>query len=242
MKRFGLIGRTLKHSFSKTYFTRKFEKEGLDCSYDNFELASISELHPLLTRMPALIGFNVTIPYKKEILPYLSFQDAVVQAIGACNCVKMVAGKCYGFNTDGMGFLKSLSPHVKPHHTQALVLGSGGSSAAVQYALAQLGISYKVVSRQPAAAQLSYNDITPEVLSAYTLIINTTPVGMFPAVEAAPALPYQLLTSRHLLYDLVYNPEKTEFLKKGEAQGATILNGYTMLLLQAEESWRIWNS
>lgn len=243
MRLFGLIGKPLKHSFSKTYFTNKFIKEGIqDCRYENFELDAISQFPLLLQQQPQLQGLNVTIPYKKEVLAYLHFKAEVVQQMGACNCIKISDGQLYGFNTDVIGFQQSLQQQLQPHHQKALILGTGGSSNAVQYALQQLGIPYQLVSREKSANHLIYSEIDQPILQEHTLIINTTPLGMFPNTDVAPELPYQFLTPRHFLFDLIYNPEQTLFLKRGAAQGATTSNGYQMLLLQAEESWRIWNS
>ena len=243
MKLYGLIGKPLKHSFSKAYFTEKFRNEGiLDCRYENFELETIKELPTILKAHAHLKGLNVTIPYKKEVLSYLHFKNEVVEATGACNCIKIEDGRLYGYNTDVPGFKKSLQHHLNPHHTKALVLGTGGSSVAVQYVLKQLGIKYKLVSREKGSQALAYEDIDASLLQKYTVLINTTPLGMFPNMDAAPALPYALLTEKHLLYDLIYNPEKTLFLQQGESNGATVTNGKEMLLLQAEESWVIWNS
>lgn len=242
MKRFGLIGKPLKHSFSAAYFNQKFAAEGIDgCLYQNFELENINELPGLLQQYPDLQGLNVTIPYKKEVLHFLHGAHATVQQIGACNCIKIEGGKLYGFNTDTIGFQQSLQPHLGPQHSKALVLGTGGSSGAVQYALRQLNIDYKLVSRQKGAETFSYDDLTEAIIQEHLLIINTTPLGMFPHVDAAAPIPYQALTPQHLLYDLVYNPEKTLFLQRGEAQGAAIVNGHQMLLLQAEAGWKIWN-
>ncbi len=241
MKLYGLIGKPLTHSFSKTYFTQKFAAEDLaDCRYENFELETIADLPTLLQQQPQ--GFNITIPYKKEVVAYLHAANAVVQEMGACNCVKVVDGKLYGYNTDVMGFQQSLQKRLQPHHQKALVLGTGGSSNAVQYALKQLGISYQLVSRQRGAGLITYEELNESLLQEHTVIVNTTPVGMFPQVDQAPPVPYHLLTPQHLLFDLIYNPEKTLFLQKGEAQGAAICNGYEMLILQAEASWEIWNS
>lgn len=242
MRRFGLIGRTLKHSFSKTYFTKKFEENGIkDCVYDNFELAAIETFPQLFTANPDIRGLNVTIPYKEEVLPYLTEMNDVVKQIGACNCIKVEEGRLTGYNTDVVGFRKSLELQLKKQHQQALVLGTGGAAKAIWYALEQLGITYKKVSRTKTANCLTYEEITQEVLEAHHLIINTTPLGMYPNTDAAPAIPYQFLTPYHFLYDIVYNPEKTKFLSEGTKQGAQICNGYEMLIGQAEESWRIWN-
>lgn len=238
-----MIGRPLKHSFSKKYFTEKFRTAGIaDCAYENFELQTIEQLSAILETHPNLCGLNVTIPYKKEVLSFLHAKNEIVEAIQACNCIKLENGKRHGFNTDVIGFKQSLQPFLKAHHQKALVLGTGGSSNAVQYALRQLGLTYIVVSRQKTATALTYNELDEAILAEHAIIINTTPVGMFPNVDVAPELPYQFITSKHLLFDLIYNPAKTLFLQKGAARGATISNGHAMLLLQAEESWRIWNS
>lgn len=242
MKLYGLIGRPLKHSFSAAYFNSKFATEGIEESqYQNFELESIEQLPKLLQQQPDLVGLNVTIPYKKEVLSYLHEKDAAVQQIGACNCIKIKDGKLHGFNTDYIGFTHSLQQYLQPQHTQALVLGTGGSSVAVQYALRQLGIAYKLVSRQKGLETFSYDDVDAAVIQKHLLIINTTPLGMFPNVDAAPSLPYDAITRQHLLFDLVYNPEKTLFLQKGEEMGAAIQNGHQMLVLQAEAAWKVWN-
>lgn len=243
MKLYGLIGNPLKHSFSKSYFAEKFTKEKIEnCQYENFELETIQLLPTILKVHANLHGLNVTIPYKKEVLPFLHFKNTVVETVGACNCIKIEQNKLYGYNTDVSGFKKSLQTFLKPHHQKALVLGTGGSSGAVQYALHELGIDYKLISRRKADKAITYEELNAAILKTHNVIINTTPLGMFPKTDAAPVIPYQLLDSRHFLFDLIYNPEKTIFLQRGEAQGATIANGYEMLLLQAEESWKIWNS
>ena len=242
MKRYGLIGRTLKHSFSKTYFTKKFTEEGIaDCVYDNFELATIEEFPSLFTKYPDLKGLNVTIPYKEEVLQYLTEKDAIVESIGACNCIKIDGANRIGYNTDAIGFLNSLRPFLKAHHKKALILGTGGASKAVRYVLEELGIEYSFVSRNKAEGQIGYDDVSKDVLVDHHLIINTTPLGMYPNVDAAPDLPYELLTSKHFLFDLTYNPAKTKFLAEGEKRGAQIANGYQMLIEQAEAAWQIWN-
>ncbi len=242
MKQYGLIGRTLKHSFSKSYFTKKFEDAGItDCVYDNFELKTIEEFPLLFSTYPDLRGLNVTIPYKEEVLPYLTSMNEVVQEIGACNCIKVEGKDFVGFNTDVVGFRNSLEPKLNPHHQKALILGTGGAAKAIQYVMKQLGIAYKTVSRRKTETELAYKDISEAVLAEYSLIINTTPLGMYPNIDAAPAIPYQFITPQHFLYDIVYNPEKTKFLLEGEKQGAQICNGYEMLIGQAEESWRIWS-
>jgi shikimate dehydrogenase len=242
MRVFGLLGKTLKHSFSKAYFTQKFGDAGIaDCRYENFELASIDELPELIRTTPGLAGLNVTIPYKEAVLPFLHGQNDIVQEVKACNCIKIIEGKLYGFNTDVVGFRQSLEKFLKPHHTRALVLGTGGAAKAVQYALNSLGIQYRMVSRSKGENTLTYSELNREVIESYPLIVNTSPLGMYPHVTEAPPLPYEYLTPAHLLFDLIYNPEKTVFLQKGEERGATIGNGSEMLILQAEESWKIWN-
>jgi len=243
MRLFGLIGKTLKHSFSKVYFTRKFAELGLtDCRYENFELPSIDDFKALLDSHPELEGLNVTIPYKEEVLPYLHWHTQVVREVGACNCIKFVEGRLYGFNTDVVGFKKSLQKVLAPHHKKALVLGTGGGAKAVGYALKELGIAYLYVSRTKQSAGLTYDEVDGNIVKDHLLIVNTSPVGMYPNMDAAPVLPYEHLSANHLLYDLIYNPAKTLFLKKGVEQGATVSNGQEMLELQAEENWRIWNS
>ena len=184
---------------------------------------------------------NVTIPYKEAVLSLLDQQNEALIAIKACNTIKVLpTGKLKGYNTDYIGFRDSLVPHLKPHHHSALILGTGGASKAVAFALSQLGIAYQLVSREASSTAISYTELTKEIITYHSLIINTTPLGTSPNVEAFPLIPYQWITGEHLLYDLIYNPEKTAFLAKGEAQGATILNGYLMLVLQAEAAWKIW--
>ncbi|HET7898285.1 MAG TPA: shikimate dehydrogenase, partial [Flavisolibacter sp.] len=234
---------TLKHSFSQDFFTRKFEKDGIaDCVYQNFELATIDEFPQLVKANPDIKGFNVTIPYKEEILPFLTSRNEVVAEIGACNCIKVEGESLTGYNTDVVGFRNSLEPKLMTHHTKALILGTGGAAKAICYVLSQLGIEYRMVSRRKGLHELGYEDLGKEILANHHLIINTTPLGMYPNVDADPPIPYEYLTPQHFLYDLVYNPEKTKFMIEGEKRGAQICNGYEMLIGQAEESWRIWNS
>ena len=243
MKRYGLIGYPLTHSFSQRYFTEKFEKEGITgCSYANYSLPSIGELAGVLMD-PELCGLNVTIPYKQQVIPYLDARDEVVAAIGACNCIKIVEGRLSGYNTDVVGFGQSLVRRLEGHHRRALVLGSGGAAKAVEWVLGRLGISWLTVSRRPrpGSGSIGYEDVDAGLLAEHTLVINTTPLGMYPHTDECPPLPYEAMTSRHYLFDLIYNPAKTLFLQKGEARGATVENGLEMLVLQAEESWRIWN-
>jgi shikimate dehydrogenase len=242
MKRYGLIGRTLKHSFSQSYFSKKFAESGItDCVYQNFELATIDEFPVLLQRYPDLKGLNVTIPYKEDVISYLTSMNDVVKEIGACNCIKVEGDVLTGHNTDVVGFRHSLEPKLKQHHQNALILGTGGAAKAIAYVLRQLGIGYLSVSRKKGVGSVGYEDLKEELLLKHPLIINTTPLGMYPHVDTSPAIPYQFITPAHFLYDIVYNPEKTVFLAEGEKQGAQICNGYEMLIGQAEESWRIWS-
>ena len=242
MKTFALVGRNISYSFSRRYFAEKFAKEQItNCEYINFDIPSIEELPALIATTPTLVGMNVTIPYKEAVLPLLDQQDDALIAIKACNTIKVLpSGKLKGYNTDYIGFRDSLVPHLKPHHHSALILGTGGASKAVAFALSQLGIPYQLVSREASSIAMSYTELTKEIITYHSLIINTTPLGTSPNVEAFPLIPYQWITREYLLYDLIYNPEKTAFLAKGEAQGATILNGYLMLVLQAEAAWKIW--
>jgi shikimate dehydrogenase len=243
MRLFGLVGYPLTHSFSQKYFTEKFASLGLsmECSYENFSIPSIEDLSTLLLQKKFLHGFNITIPYKKKVIPFLHQVSPEVAAIGACNCVLLKDKQLIGYNTDIIGFEQSLKPFLKSHHTHALVLGTGGAAAAVIYVLNKLKIAHLSVSRTASDTGIGYESLNESLLSKYTLIINTSPVGQYPAITAAPAIPYHYLTSQHHLYDLIYNPTETQFLLNGKAQGATIQNGYEMLVLQAEESWRLWN-
>lgn len=243
MKTFALVGRNISYSFSRRYFAEKFAKEQIsNCEYINFDIPSIEELPALIAATPTLVGMNVTIPYKEAVLPLLDQQSEALSAIKACNTIKILpSGKLKGDNTDYIGFRDSLVPYLQPHHNSALILGTGGASKAVAFALSQLGIPFQLVSRESSATAISYHELTKELIESHSLIINTTPLGTFPKTEAFPAIPYQWITSGHLLYDLIYNPEQTTFLSKGAAQGATILNGYRMLVLQAEAAWKIWN-
>ena len=243
MKRFGLIGYPLSHSFSENYFANKFRTEGIrDCVYQNYPLENITELGRLVSETPHLEGLNVTIPYKEKVLPYLTGSNHIVQAIGACNTITIRDQKLYGFNTDVIGFEQSLMKHLASHHNKALILGEGGAAKAVAYVFEKLGIDYKYVVRKGESGErrIHFNDLTDHTLSSHTVIVNSTPIGMHPDIDKCPPIKYDILTSRHYLYDLVYNPEKTLFLQKGESRGAIIKNGYEMLLIQAEESWKIW--
>jgi shikimate dehydrogenase len=245
MRTFGLIGRSLAHSFSQTYFTQKFYQLGLDdCRYELFELAAASELPSLLAQHADLAGLNVTIPYKEQIWPYLDDIASSAARVGAVNVIEIRPdGRLIGHNTDYVGFRESLRTFypVPASGARALVLGTGGAAKAVAVALRELGISYWLVSRDMLGQHLTYPDLTPEVLAAHPLIINTTPLGTYPDVNACPPLPYAALTPRHYLYDLVYNPSETLFLQKGREAGAHAKNGFDMLERQAEAAWAIWN-
>jgi len=243
MKVYGLIGKSLKHSFSKTYFDEKFiNQEIKDTEYRNFEFEHINEVKAKLSEIQELKGLNVTIPYKSSIIPFLDGLDEISEEIGAVNAIKIDNdGKWIGFNTDVYGFSTSLKPFLTNLHQKALILGTGGASKAVEYALRQLNISRVKVSRTKGKSDLTYGDLNENVFKACKLIINTTPVGTWPNVEEAPNIPYEYLSDEHLVYDLIYNPEKTLFLKQAESTGATIMNGLNMLRLQAEKSWEIWN-
>lgn len=245
MKTYGLIGYPLGHSFSRGYFTDFFESEGIDAEYKNFELPCIEKLCEVLQTEPTLQGFNVTIPYKQQVFAYLDELDEAARAIGAVNVVKVTRhdGELHlkGYNTDYIGFTESIRPYLKSHHTHALILGTGGASKAVCYALRQLGIETQYVSRTAREGILSYDELTSELMTQHTVIVNTTPLGMHPKMDECPPLDYSLITSRHLLYDVVYNPAKTLFLQCGEEHGATICNGMDMLIGQAKAAWRIWS-
>ena len=251
MRQFGLIGYPLSHSFSQKFFTEKFLQENIvNAKYDNFPIASIESFAGLWKENPNLEGLNVTIPYKKEVIPFLDHSSAVVQEIHACNCIRKFNNELYGYNTDVIGFEKSLLPFLKPHHTQALILGTGGASAAVQWVLQKLNIQFQLVSRNTNTieantemkAYLSYDQLAASVIESHTLIINTSPLGMYPNTNEAPPIAYEGITAQHHLYDLVYNPIETLFMKNGLAKGATVQNGLAMLHIQAEESWTIWNA
>lgn len=245
-KKYGLIGHPLGHSFSAQFFGEKFEREGLNAQYQNFDLEHIEELPGLLEQQPMLCGFNVTIPYKESVLPLLNEVSPAANEIGAVNTVKVVCNahgekRLIGHNTDIVGFVESIKPLLKPEHKKALVLGTGGASKAIMKGLQQLGVGGTYVSRKGGDGRLSYEELTAEVMATHTIIINCSPVGTYPNVQESPLIPYELLTEAHLLYDLVYNPSETEFLKKGAAHGATTKNGLEMLHKQALAAWNIWN-
>lgn len=241
MKTYGLIGFPLTHSFSVEYFAGKFRKEGLtDSVYKNFPLQSIEELTSLL-RSENLSGLNVTIPYKESVIEYLDEMEETAQLIGAVNCIKIQNGKLTGYNTDVYAFRETLKSWLNGQIPDALILGTGGSSKAVSFALNQLGINYCFVSRRKKAEWLTYHELSEAMVMAHKLIINTTPIGMFPDSEGAPAIPYEAIGKGHFLYDLIYNPPQTKFLLNGGNNGAGIKNGLEMLYLQAEKNWAIWN-
>ena len=241
MRKFGLIGYPLTHSFSQRYFTEKFEREGWkDCAYINYPIQSVYELKNILADNPDLEGLNVTIPYKQLVLRHLNHISTL--PIHACNCLKIKDGRTTAYNTDIIGFESSLLARLQPFHQKALILGNGGATEAVRYVLKKLSISYAIVSRKiHDGSTLTYGELTEEMVREHLLIVNTTPLGMYPHTEECPPIPYWALTSRHYLFDLIYNPARTLFLQKGEERGAVVENGHEMLILQAEESWRIWN-
>lgn len=244
-KLFGLLGKNISYSFSKGYFNEKFENLELKKhKYINFDIPTIDDFPKIIEKNDEYLrGINVTIPYKEEVIQHLSKLDKTAKKIGAVNTIKFTKiGDLKGYNTDVVGFEKSIAPLLKKHHKKALILGTGGASKAVAYALKKNDIKIKYVSRNPSKKNMiSYQNLTEELLKKYTIIVNCTPLGTFPEVEKCADIPYQFLTDKHLLYDLIYNPEVTTFLKNGQNQGATIKNGHQMLQLQAEESWRIWN-
>jgi len=242
MTKYGLIGYPLTHSFSKKYFTEKFLHESIkDHVYELFPIEKIADLPSLLQAETTLKGLNVTIPYKEQVIPYIDDLTEVVKEIQACNCIRLLDGKLIGYNTDVIGFEKTLERKLSKHHQRALVLGTGGAAKAVHYVLKKKGIDYLEVSRRKDEGCITYQEIDEQVMNSHTLIVNTTPLGMFPNIDEAPDLPYHLLTEKHYLYDLVYNPAKTKFLFEGESRGSVIENGADMLVIQAEASWDIWN-
>ena len=243
---FGLVGYPLGHSFSESFFNNKFNSEGIDAQYLNFEIPNINEFRNIINNNTNLRGLNVTIPYKEQVIPYLDDIDITASEIGAVNVVKFIRNGnnpiLKGFNSDVIGFCNSLKPLLKPHHTYALVLGTGGAAKAIAHGLKSLGIEPIYVSRTKKDGVLTYNELTPEIIEKYQVIVNTTPAGMYPHVDTCPDIPYHLLTPQHLCYDVVYNPEVTLFMKKSQEQGAMVKNGLEMLILQALAAWEIWNS
>lgn len=244
-KLFGLIGFPLTHSFSKTYFNRKFEAEGINARYINFEIPDIGDFMEVLAEYPDLCGLNVTIPYKEQVIPYLDELDRDAEEIGAVNVIKFIKkGQDFilkGYNSDVIGFTDSMIQLLNPQRTKALVLGTGGAAKAVVCGLNKLNVECKFVSRNPSEGMLSYGQLTKEIMDEYKIIVNTTPLGMYPHVDEAPNIPYHYLTPEHLCYDLLYNPNVTMFMHKAEEYGAEVKNGLEMLLLQAFAAWRIWN-
>lgn len=244
-KLFGLLGRNISYSFSRGYFTDKFDKLELeDHKYQNFDIASIDKFPEVIGSKSNIKGMNVTIPYKQEVMPFLNELDETAKEIGAVNVIHIQSDSSLkGYNTDAYGFENSIKPLLKTHHKKALILGTGGASKAIAYVLKKNRIDFKFVSRNPSSVdQISYANIDESIMFDYQIIINCTPLGTSPKTELCPNIPYQFITDKHLLYDLIYNPEVTTFLSKGKEKGAIIKNGLEMLELQAEESWRIWNS
>ena len=245
MQKYGLVGYPLKHSFSIGYFNEKFSSEKIEAEYINFEIPDINNFPEIIEANPNLHGLNVTIPYKEKVIPYLYELDKQAAAIGAVNVIKIIRNKggkpkLIGYNSDIIGFTQSIQPLLQSHHKKALILGTGGASKAVFHGLKNLGIEAKFVSRTARFGMLTYEELNAEIIKEYTVIVNCTPVGMYPKVDACPDIPYEAITSEHLLYDLLYNPNITLFMKKGEAKGAVTKNGLEMLLLQAFAAWEIW--
>ncbi len=247
MKKFGLIGYPLSHSFSQKYFTNKFKKDGiLDCVYNNYPLESIEKLPELIQSDPELKGLNVTIPYKEKVLDFLDEIDKDAKEIGAVNTIRISRKdgvvRLKGYNTDVYGFRLPLEEVLSPKHSKALILGTGGAAKAVNWVLKSLGVETRFVSRNPKSDfDFSYNDLSETVISDHKIIVNTSPIGMYPNIEAFPDIPYEGISAQHILYDLIYNPEQTMFLQKGGIKKATLLNGLPMLYLQAEKAWLVWN-
>lgn len=244
-KLYGLIGYPLVHSFSKEYFNNKFQSENLNAEYINYQIPAVNEIEEIVASQKNLCGLNVTIPYKEKVIAYLDEIDSCAAEIGAVNVIKFIRNKdkvkLKGYNSDWKAFAQTLEGLLKPHHKNALLLGTGGASKAVAYALKTLGINYRFVSRTPSEGMYAYSDLDEDIMASHTIIVNTTPLGMYPNVDNYPQLPYHYLTSDHLLYDLLYNPEKTAFMRKGEEYKAQVKNGLEMLLLQAFIGWQIWN-
>lgn len=242
---FGLIGYPLTHSFSQNYFNQKFEAENISAQYINFEIPDIGDLMEVVAEYPALSGLNVTIPYKEQVLPYLDEIDDDAKKIGAVNVIKFIRKKnslkFKGYNSDVIGFSDSIKPLLNPRRNKALILGTGGAAKAVMQGLLNLGVEPVYVSRTPREGVLTYSDLTPEIMAEHKVIVNTTPLGMYPHIDECPDIPYSELTPEHLCYDLLYNPDVTLFMKKASEKGAEVKNGLEMLLLQAFVSWNIWN-
>ena len=246
MDKYGLIGYPLGHSFSISYFNQKFKDEDIDAVYENFEIPSIDLLPEVLDSNPNLKGLNVTIPYKQKVIPFLDSVSPEARAIGAVNVIKVVHEgknvKLKGYNSDVIGFTQSIEPMLEPRfHKKALILGTGGASKAIDYGLKSLGLETVFVSRYERPGTIQYDKITPEVVQEYNVIVNCTPLGMYPKTEECPQLPYEAMDSRTILYDLIYNPDETMFMKRGAQYGANVKNGLEMLLLQAFASWEFWH-
>lgn len=244
MKIYGLIGNPLSHSFSKKYFTEKFSDENIsDSAYQNFEIKNLQLEIPGLKKNPLVCGLNVTIPYKSEILSFLDSLSEVCKEINACNCIKINDGRWAGFNTDVIGFEKTFVTNLQTHNKKALILGTGGSSKAVAYVLKKINIDFLFVSRRKDISKniIDYESVSPLLIKEYSIVINTTPAGMFPNVDSYPQLPYEYVSAKHYFFDLIYNPSETIFLAKAKAKGAVVKNGKDMLSIQADESWKIWN-
>ena len=242
-KLFGLVGKDIDYSFSKKYFSEKFSKEPfLNCDYQNFDIPKIEYFPEIIKNNPDLNGFNVTIPYKEIIIPYLDKLSAKAAKIGAVNVIRFTKKrKLKGYNSDCYGFKKSLTPLLQSHHKKALILGTGGSSKAVAFALDELNITYTFVSRDPKESSIDYNRINATTFDNYQIVINCTPLGTSPNTKEYPPIPYEFFTEKHIAFDLIYNPEETQFLKKAKKKGAVYQNGLDMLIFQAEKSWKIWN-
>lgn len=243
MSKFGLIGKDIEYSFSRSFFKKKFEKEQLQHTYENFDLENIKQFTNLIQNTPNIGGLNVTIPYKEAIIPFLDKLNKKAKKIGAVNTIKISKkGKLIGYNTDCYGFSQSLKEYLKPHHKKALILGTGGASKAIAYSLKKLNIEFSYVSRSKSSNDsYTYDELTDLIISNHKLIINCTPLGTHPNTNECPDIPYDAITKEHLLFDLIYNPEETKFLTIGKLRGATICNGLKMLELQAEKAWEIWN-
>lgn len=245
MDKYGLIGYPLGHSFSISYFNEKFANENIDAEYINFEIPSIDDFPEVLASNPELRGLNVTIPYKEKVMSYLDTISPEARAIGAVNVIRVEhkgnETKLKGYNSDVIGFTRSIEPLLERFHKKALILGTGGASKAINYGLKSLGLETVFVSRYERPGTIQYNKITPDVIREYNVIVNCTPCGMYPHIDECPLLPYEAMDSRTLLYDLLYNPDQTLFMKKGAEHGATVKNGLEMLLLQAFASWEFWN-
>ena len=241
MQLYGLIGKTLKHSFSEAYFREKFEKENINARFQNFEIEIIEAFSKVIAENPNIRGLSVTIPYKTAIIPFLDEIDPIAKEIGSVNSIRVSNGKTTGYNTDAGGFSNSIKPFLAHGMERALILGTGGASKAVAFALRRIGLDIVFASRTPSEGQLAYSEINHNAIKAFKLIVNTTPLGMYPDVASFPDIPYEYLSPEHLLFDLTYNPSETAFLRKGKEKGAIVVNGLSMLKIHAELSWEIWN-